>query len=323
MALIVRSEFPDPPSQAVILDFRRHVRETGCPETWNSISTEHPPSDGEVLMLVQGININVKLRPDGAMAPCPICLRDKPKWKFDGSLIWCRATAALYCIGPDCSRGELKRKLAVARNVLAQTAKEQREIDRLAELARLSQELLAWMDVSRQLAESSTARHRQFASSLPKFRSLLSRQLKQSLPAGVAGKEDPGALYRGKAFLTGGWNLGRDFDNAGETLRALQRDSGSDADAWAASLADTPRQARLVDAEAALKLLQRAHERTAATAAFFSPAAFGALSALSRHPDSLAEFSITRTGASATIHHREEIWRGSTGSSAPPPFPAE
>lgn len=321
MGLVLRSEFSDPPSPSVVADFRKHVRETGSPETWPLISTEHPPSDGEVRMLAQGISIKPKLRPDGQMAPCPICRPEKPKWMHDGALIWCASTQAVYCIGPDCSRGELRRKINVARNVLAQSEQERREIDQLSALAAHAPSLLAWSGANRALAAAATVRHRQFASDLPKLRHLLSRQLRQGLPAGVEGSDDPGALYRGRGFLTGGWNLQRDLDKADGEMRKLVVAAGEDPDAWAEALPPSVRTSRLREAQEALRLFRRVYDRVVTAAAFLSPATFGILARLSRHPLSLAEFNLSRTGVGATIEHREEFWRGSVSASPPSELP--
>lgn len=322
MGLVLRSEFPVPPGPEMVADFRRHVRETGHPETWEHISTTPPPEDGEVVMLAKGIEINPKLRRTGARAPCPICLPEGEKWLHDGALIWCEATEALYCIGPDCSEGELRRKLLVARNVLAQTERERREMEALAQLARDAPAWLSWAQENRPLAASVEARHGQFAKALPKLRRTLARALKGIIPPEVLSPKDPAALLRGGAFLGGGWRLQRDLEDAGRILRALPANDAGDPAAWAEALAPTLRTQRLAEARQAVHLLRRTHQRLIAAEAFLSEPSFQTLGRWSKHPEAPTDFELSWVGASATIRHREEFWRGPLTSSSPSALPA-
>lgn len=323
MGLVLRSEFPIPPGPGIVAAFRRHVRETGHPETWEHISTTPPPQDGEVVMLAKGIEINPKLRVSGSRAPCPICLPEGEKWLHDGALIWSKATKALYCIGPDCSEGELRRKLAIARNILAQTERERREMESLAQLVADAPAWLSWAQANRPLADTVSTRHRQFAKALPKFRRSLARALRGPSPAEILSMRDPTALRRGAPFLNGGWRLEQDIDDACALLRTLPANDAEDPTAWAEALPATLRSAELAKARQAVQLLRRTYDRLQAAEAFLSEPAFQTLGRWSKHPRSPTEFELNWVGASATIRHREEFWRGSLASSPPTPLPRD
>lgn len=103
--LLLRPDFPSAPSDDLVARFRAHVRETGSPETFAQISTTKPPQDGAVVPLALKVTIPGKRRTMGRMAPCPICSARTPKWLENGTLIWCEATRAIYCIGPECWQG--------------------------------------------------------------------------------------------------------------------------------------------------------------------------------------------------------------------------
>lgn len=321
MALVLRPLFPTPPDVEAIADFRRHVRETGQPETWPSISTMPPPSEGEVVMLARDVEINPKVRPGGGRAPCPLCLPEGDKWLHDGALIWCAESQGVYCIGPDCSSGDLRRKLTIARNLLAQSERERDEARALAGLAARAGLLIGWINDHRGLADAVTVRHRQFAKAVPKLRRVLSDRLKTGLPLEVLRSEGSAALRHGGPFLAGGWNLPADLAKAEDVLKALKRDAASEPDAWSAALAASVRTERLAATRAALRLLERTFDRMAAASAFLSPSAFNVIGRWSRSKEAPTEFEVTWVGSNATITHREEFWRGSLGSSTPRPLP--
>jgi len=323
MGLVLRPLFPTPPAADVIADFRRHVRETGCPETWPSISTMPPPTEGEVVMLARDIEINPKVRPGGGRAPCPLCLPEGDKWLHDGALIWCEDSQGVYCIGPDCSSGDLRRKLTVARNLLAQSERERNEARELASFAHRAATLIAWIDRHRALADTVTTRHRDFAKAIPKLRRTLADRFRTGLPVDVARADGAAALRHGAPFLTGGWNLAGDLAKAETVLKALKQEAGADPGAWTAALAASVRTERLASVREVRRLLDRTFDRMAAASAFLSAPAFNVIGRWSRSEEAPTEFSVTWVGSNATITHREEFWRGSLGSTTPAPIPTD
>lgn len=321
--LIVRRLFPTPPGPEVVADFKRHVRETGQPETWPKISTDCPPVEGEVVMLDKDIGINVKLRPGQTMAPCAICLPKGPKWKNAGSLIWCEATSAVYCIGPDCSTGEMKTKLAQARNILARTEKDKRDTARLIAAATSAPLFVRWIDDHLDLALSVSHRHNDFARSLPKFRSALSRFARTGLPGDLLGAPGAGVFVKGKAFLTGGWRLDNDLQSARARLQRLAAEASPDPATWGKALAPTARDDMLKSVDEAIKLVYRAADRMIAASVFLSDDTFGFLGRLRSHPLAPTSYTLNFTKTSAAIDHREERWRGALALEMPNPLPSD
>lgn len=98
--LVHRPLFKTPPSGVVIEAFRRHVAETGSPETFDRITTTKPPTIGR-LTVVTEFHAEKGKRAGGDMAPCPICSPTAPQY-LQGLLIWCEGTSAIYAIGRDC-----------------------------------------------------------------------------------------------------------------------------------------------------------------------------------------------------------------------------
>ncbi len=97
-------------------------------------------------MLAEKISVNTALRLGGDMVPCPMCSHGKPKWKHDGSLIWCEATKAIYCIGPRCSGVTWEKRLNVARNILRQTEKARADAAALVAVAGRAPAVLGWIE---------------------------------------------------------------------------------------------------------------------------------------------------------------------------------
>lgn len=322
MPLVLRSVFPEPPNAEQVADFRRHVRETGHPETWPLISTTPPPSIGDVRMLAQGIEINSKRRADGGRAPCPICLPAGWKWLHDGALIWCAETSAAYCIGPDCSSGDLRLKVAVARNELTRSERRLREIERLTALVAAAAGWRSWVRFNRPLAVSTDPRHRSFAGSLPKLRRSLALALKGDAPAALLAISGGVEVYFGRAFLAGGWTLARDLDHADEAFSELVAAGGPDPERWATGMADDVRAAWLKKAETAVRSVGRTHDRLMAASHFLSPVSIGALARWSSAEDAPTVFSVQHTPTQALFRHREEFCRVPLGAARPTPLPA-
>lgn len=272
-------------------------------------------------MLAQDISINKKRRPDGLMAPCAICLPRGSKWTNDGSLIWCGATEAVYSIGPDCSKGDMRRKLAVARNILSQTEREQREVEYLIDFVVHADLVLAWIEGQEDLASDVSARHKAFAQALPKFRSAISRFIRTGIPAGMLPDGGMVALVASKSFLTGGWNMRADMARVRETFRRLVAEAEGQPQQWVSALAPSIRRDHLQAAEDAEKLMRLAADRLHTASLFLRPETFKYLGIISRHPDAPTDFTLSWVGTRATITHRDEHWSGRLGSKRPEPLP--
>ena len=113
--LVLRPAFKSRPSGVVVEAYERHVRDTGCPETFDWISMTRPPRTGALAVLSE-FRAQKGKRPRGDFAPCPICSPDSPQF-LHGLLIWCDETSAIYAIGMDCGHtldreGRLDRALS-------------------------------------------------------------------------------------------------------------------------------------------------------------------------------------------------------------------
>lgn len=95
------SDFPTRPTDAVIDAFLQHVRDTGEPESFPSITTTKPPPDSRPVFL-RRFSIDRKRRRDGEMAPCPICSPASPKYLHEGYLTWYPDEQVIRAIGPEC-----------------------------------------------------------------------------------------------------------------------------------------------------------------------------------------------------------------------------
>lgn len=93
--------FPAKPSDEEVQQFKIHVKETGCPETYPFITCE-PPSDEAIPEVLCKFDVDRKKRPDREMAPCSICSPYHPKCLEGMYLVWYVEEGALRAIGPEC-----------------------------------------------------------------------------------------------------------------------------------------------------------------------------------------------------------------------------
>lgn len=306
--------YPAPPGDALVADFRRHVAQTGQPETFPTISTTRPPAEGTVEVLMHPVDLNRKTRADKAAAPCPICSADAPKWLHKGSLIWCEDTAAIYAIGPDCSStlwadGRMNRAI----NVFTEGQKAKADGIKLYHLILRIPRLQAWIIANRRLASDVTAAHSTFAKDMARLRGVLSRALKAS--GGVAADRGPLAdipigVVGGRPFLSGNWTLGADLDQAAATLRAYPSLDGGDLQAWVDALAPSVRAEKGREIEKVRETLARAEERMKAARDFLSARNIEILGRWGRGEGSPTAFSVTTTASRVTFRAGEATWQG-------------
>ena len=97
----------------LVEQFREHLRATNCPETFPTICHSRPPKDAQPEWLCD-IDIDRSKRPDGDMAPCPICSPNSPKY-LHGYLVWFRDEGVIRAIGHECGNehfvGDAYRKM--------------------------------------------------------------------------------------------------------------------------------------------------------------------------------------------------------------------
>lgn len=143
LAPTCRSVYPDCPSSAVVAAFLEHVRLTGEPETFPTISTTRPPD--KLRVLHTPVHMPDKRRADGGRAPCPLCSPTSSKWLSRGALIWCADTAAIYAIGPRCSTGPWRQKIEIAINAFNEADQAKRDAQRLVAHLEALETKLDWI----------------------------------------------------------------------------------------------------------------------------------------------------------------------------------
>jgi hypothetical protein len=306
--------YASPPGDDVTAAFRKHVAQTGQPETFPTISTSHPPEEGTVAVLFHPVEINPKTRHDKAMGPCPICSPTAPKWLHEGSLIWCEATKAIYCVGPDCYKGLwADGRMDRAINLFTESAKAKADGIRLYHLILRIPRLLGWVAENRTLAEQITALHTSFGKDQSRLRAVLSRSLKAS--DGIA--NDRGPLtdipigrVSGRPFLAGRWSLAADIDEAANILRAFPVIRGDDLTGWADALTPSARADHCRDIERARDALARADEKMRAAHDFLLPRNIEILGRWARGEGSPTSFSVSATTSRVTFRSGDAMWQG-------------
>lgn len=322
MTLVLRSHFPEPPPQSLIAAFEEHVRTTGQPETFYAISTTRPPADGDIEVLLEKISINTRLRPNGDRAPCPICSPASPKYLSDGTLIWCAHTEAIYAIGPKCSLGIwTDNRLQTAKNAFRRSQKERQEAAALFHHIRRADAFLEWIADHQGRAKAAEQAHREFSRTMKTLRLALARDIKTK---GATLRSSTGqalASVRGPAFLTGSWPISHELSDAASGIRKAALEAGPDPQAWAETLAPTPRRERLKEIRAARQVLVRSAERMSAAALFLSQGNIEPLAIWSKLETSPIRFDVSHTSTKIELRQGADRWSGPLGLAMPDAVP--
>lgn len=99
--------FPERPSQVFIDSVKTHLAQTGQPETFAGLYHAKLPKD-EPFIILAPIEINLSARPDGTLAPCPMCHQTN-KFK-DGRLVYLHQQGAVAVIGNECASQDTNRE---------------------------------------------------------------------------------------------------------------------------------------------------------------------------------------------------------------------
>lgn len=314
--LVLRPLFPAAPGDDLAARFRAHVRETGMPETFPDISTTRPPAEGEVFPLAMKVTIPGKRRAWGKMAPCPICSARTPKWIENGTLIWCEATQAIYCIGPKCygtlwKDGRLDREI----NRRRRTLQEEENLAALSEAIEAAPAHVAWIKAHFTQARRVTQLHAGLATSAPKFRGAVSRALKGSpLTSNQIG---------GHSFIRGRWALDEKLRQAEAIWLRLMAQPLADAYPNGAEIL-APRlvQERLVEIRASQGQMNQVAQSIGDAAAFLSTASIQNLAKWGKAANAPIEFDAIHTATGVRIRCGQELWEGPVGLAPPGPPPS-
>lgn len=313
--LVLRSSFPRAPGDDLAARFRTHVRETGMPETFPDISTTRPPAEGAVIPLAMRVTIPGRRRTWGKMAPCPICSARTPKWIENGTLIWCEATRAIYCIGPNCYRtlwrdGRLDREI----NRRRRTLQEEENLAALSEAIEAAPAHVAWIRAHFAQARRVTQLHAGLATSAPKFRGAVSRALKGSPLAST--------LIGGHSFIRGRWALDEKLRQA-ETvwLRLMAQPLAEAYPDGVEVLAPRIVQERLVEILASQGQMSQVAQCIVEAAAFLSTESIQSLAKWGHAANAPIEFDAIHTATGVRIRCGQELWEGPVGLTLPAPLP--
>ncbi|MBT1155751.1 hypothetical protein J1C56_09115 [Aminobacter anthyllidis] len=72
--------FETQPSDEYLERWRQHIATTGCPETFENVSTSRPTQHDNIVLLSEEITVPVMLRPGGERVPCSFCAPGSPKF---------------------------------------------------------------------------------------------------------------------------------------------------------------------------------------------------------------------------------------------------
>ena len=324
--LTVHSVYPESPGVDLGKRFLEHVRTTGTPETFSTISTARPPKTGQLVVLAYPVDINRDRRANKDMAPCPICCPTDPKWLSRGSLIWCEDTQAIYCVGPKCSTtGWAAARLTAAQNAFLQVDREKKAAIDLTSAVALVEARLAWIDAALPAVQHVDQLHSGLAKEQGAVRNALRRATKGSpdLQVDVGGRFQPVGPVNGTGFLTSSWQEGKRLEEARRKLLSLRADVGSESAAdWATGLAPTIRKAKLKTANATAEALAVTSRKVGEAAAFLSDQTFRTLVAWSRAGAAPTGCSISQTEGAIEIRGEGYPWRARAGEVKPlPPVP--
>ncbi|MBY3075851.1 hypothetical protein HFO73_01095 [Rhizobium laguerreae] len=91
------------PSLAYIESWRRHIADTGSPETFDNVSNTKPPKNATVTLLSEVVKVPMSLRLGGDRVPCPLCSPTSPKFG-KGRMAWFPDEHVVRFIGHSCAK---------------------------------------------------------------------------------------------------------------------------------------------------------------------------------------------------------------------------
>lgn len=271
IGLVTRDQFKSRPSGVVVDAFKRHVADTGSPESFDRISTTRPPATGQLVVLAE-FHASKGKRPGGDYVPCPICSPASPQY-LHGLLIWCEETAAIYAIGMDCGH-KLDREGRLDRAMSAYDRQEtlRRLEDTLFEMLPRVPALRAWIAAHLPMATAADRLTRLFRKRVPAVYKLVKQAFDRNgdLPVrqmpGDENLPEPIRLV-GKDFLKASFGAEAELRRIDEMLFPL--DNGEDALACIETIGRMPEVQRVL----AVKFLGDAARRVAKVFAFLDDCA--------------------------------------------------
>jgi hypothetical protein len=312
--LVERSLYFEKPGEDVAEAFRKHVAETGQPETFPTISTAKPPAETAVEVILDEVTINPKLRPNRDLAPCAICSQSAPKFQYDGKLIWCEASKAIYCIGPDCAETLWQdRRMTTALNIYQRAAREKAEREWLVTVMGALPTFLDWIEAQHALAVRADQEREALTKRALPWMQAASRALK--LP------DANRPMIVGDAFLRGTWGLVKALDGARDMFRTYG--GVTDVAAWIAPLPASAVHERAESLRRALAILKTVHERLQTCCAFFARSNLEAVVSWCRSPSApiYCHAHLSALGIEIRVNGSNDTWRARADFPPPAPVP--
>jgi hypothetical protein len=293
--------YPSNPGIALGRRFLEHVKSTGQPETFPTISTERPPAEGELVVLASPVEIDSRLRPLKDMAPCPVCLPSGSRW------------LALGRNAPDQAGWQTASN--IAENLFLQEERERQNAAELAQALGRLQARIDWID--------------RVSSRVDRVDELQNRMAKMAaIRKGIFDKTRGGGpvqidvdrtlrdigFIRGAAFLRSTWRDRERLQEARVILTDMIADAGHpDLRAWTAALAPVICAEKLAGHGAALETMRLAMEHVDTAAAFLSVETANTLAALSPASTGTGRFRLTRQGDMMGIEAGDKAWHARIG----------
>ncbi|HEY3909815.1 MAG TPA: hypothetical protein VGM07_07985 [Stellaceae bacterium] len=320
----LRRVFRTPPGNYLIEEFLAHIRSTGQPETFPGLH-RGPIAKTEPFSLLKRFEIDRRKRPDGDLAPCPMC---QPNKYLRGSLVYLSDLRAVAAIGHCCAD---KENLAIADREYRERIARDLEDDYLIAHIPLISAYLSVVARVRPAAREAERIYRSFRNAgasfqrplrlLKKVGGLLALDEQLQVPADIAGP----AGFRSRAriinqkiefgFLRGMIALSSDYDPVRELDRIITAvrlyNHGETDNALLDYVTGLDPQSRRV---ATIKLREagigysKFQNRIADFCNFFTPANIGLLNKWASHPVNPYRFEAYLNDSRCTFRRHGEYW---------------
>ncbi|TIW62988.1 MAG: hypothetical protein E5V48_02705 [Mesorhizobium sp.] len=166
------SVFPTQPDDAFVSGWLSHITDTGYPETYENITTTHPPKDGKVVLLSGEIKVPVLRREGQEWVPCPICSPTSPQFKV-GRMAYYPEEQAVRFIGHNCAAKHHGELYAEAEERFKVDARCRQLIAAWSSLVERRQYLLELIEQARPVAEAQHFVREQIDDQAPGFSEFL------------------------------------------------------------------------------------------------------------------------------------------------------
>ena len=299
--------FKEKPSNLFCDEVVRQISNTGEPEKVDGLYNDRIPKSAEYEIL-RRVFIDGKKRPNGDMAPCPMC---SPNRFLEGDLVWVREMNVVALIGRCCARYAAQADRAFK---VAETKRMQEDF-LLAALLLIPRKLET-VASARSLAEQTITLYRKLRTQMPELQQILRDRKERSNaelvlhevihtkddeeaesdyfgPAGFRGRGEREAMSRdirfgfmmGTTALIKNYNPVRELADVERSLNVTGISAGeAEAIDFVAALTDRERVATVASLQNADKGFEKFMKRAKDCVAFLSEANIQRLNEFGTHP---------------------------------------